>query len=336
MSSTFSVPVLELPKFGKHPNADSLSIVQIEGCPCIFKTGDFQQGDKVAYVPVDAMVPLADPRFSFLAKGKEFPEGARSRIKAIRLRGVFSMGLLVKAPDELSLGMDAAEALNIHKHEEQEPVWKTSADAEKDPGFMPRYDMESYRKYRHLLVPGERVIATEKIHGCNARFVYRDGKLWVGSHNRFVKDNPEKASLWWEIARKYDLEKKLAEVPGFGLYGEIYGQVQDLKYGAGPGEIFLRVFDVINTHSRSYLSHDELQQFVKGLGLDAVPVLYDGEYIPEKLEPLAEGQSSLATNIREGIVIRPATERYNHVTGRTLFKLVSEAYLLRKEGTEFH
>jgi hypothetical protein len=46
--------------------------------------------------------------------------------------------------------------------------------------------------------------------------------------------------------------------------------------------------------------------------------------------------SGKAVHVREGIVIRPVKERYEHDIGRVILKSVNEAYLLRGgETTEF-
>ena len=41
--------------------------------------------------------------------------------------------------------------------------------------------------------------------------------------------------------------------------------------------------------------------------------------------------------IREGVVIRPARERYSEeLSGRLVLKSISDDYVLRKGGTEYH
>lgn len=110
---------------------------------------------------------------------------------------------------------------------------------------IPCYDLEALRRHSYVFDPGEQVAVYEKIHGANGR-AYHDGEqLWVGSRNQWKKrpDDPEQ-NLWWKAATRYKLEEKLAKVPGLVLYFEVFGQVQDLKYGAKPGEVFLAVFDV--------------------------------------------------------------------------------------------
>ena len=70
-----------------------------------------------------------------------------------------------------------------------------------------------------------------------------------------------------------------------------------------------------------------------------MPVLFEGPYDIDALLRLANGTETItgtAANIREGLVVRSATERYSTVLGgRAIGKLVSSAYLLRDGGTEY-
>lgn len=337
--STFNVPVVVVPKVGKHPNADNLSIVTIFNTPVIFRTGDFHEGDLAVYVPYDAVVPLSDPLFSFLGKGNN--NATTARIKPVRLRGIYSEGLLVKPKPGMIPGEDVQSSFGITKYEEPEQ-FSMATDNEKDPGFMPRYEVEPYLKYKHLLTDNEDVVVTEKIHGCNGRFGYVNGRLWVGSHSTIKRFN--ETNLWWKVAVKLNLEEKLKKFPGVIFYGEVYGQVQDLKYSVSPAEgVRLRIFDAYDTGVREdgtrqtgrWFDWSEIEQMTESAGLKTVPKLYEGPLVRATVEALRTGKSTLDNlTMREGIVIRPMKERYNTETGRTLLKLVSEEYKLRKNGTE--
>lgn len=331
--SEFHVQVVEIGKFGKHPNADSLSIIQVMGSyPCIFRTGDFQTGDKAVYIPVDAMVPAKDPRFSFLTED-EMKEWVR--VKAKKLRGIFSMGLLIKADPSWEVGTNVQELLGIRKYEPPEEGAHTGGENEKDPGFLPSYtDIEGLRKYKHLLVPGEEVVLTEKIHGANARFVYRDGRLWCGSHHQIKKE--DQANLWWRAAKRYDLANKLQYVwtEGIVLYGEVYGQVQDLKYGAAPNELWLAFFDAYRPEIGRYMDFEDFKRMLEQLDLPMVPVLYKGPWSEELMQE-SNGKTTVpmanAKHCREGFVVRPTTERWDNHVGRVILKMPGEDYLLRKQ-----
>lgn len=339
--SDFKVQIVALGACGKHPNADNLGITQVFGQNCIYNlAGRWQEGDLAIFVPAEAVVPLDRPYFKWLDKG----DGKTTmRIKPVRLRGIYSEGFLIR-PSEvfdyrsmLTEGQDVTADLGVVKYEEPES-FVMGGENEKDPGFMPHYDMEPYWKYKHLLLDGEEVVVTEKIHGCNARFAFKDGRLWVGSHGCVKRESED--NLYWKVAKDYDLDAYLAKHDGLVFYGEIFGQVQDLKYGVSQAEGYrLQIFDIYDSNTKTWLDYNTMVEICafKDLahGLPTVPVLYSGPLDRNVVEGLRGGKSILDPNtIREGVVVRPVKERFNYETGRTLFKIVSEEYKLRKKGTE--
>jgi RNA ligase (TIGR02306 family) len=317
--SEFKVEVSRVSGVVKHPNADTLSIADINGYPVIFRTGDYEEGQLAVYVPVDSVVPDL-PEWAFLS--------GHRRIKAKRLRGVFSMGLLSKALPEWTLGQDVQAEMGIEKWE-PEMALNMNTENERDPGFLPVFtDIEGLRRHKTVLVPGEEVVITEKIHGANARFVYRDGALWVGSHKNIKRR--DETNMWWRLAIALGLEEKLAQIPGTAIYGEVYGQVQDLKYGI-PSGTKLILFDALDTNTRTYCNYDEFRRVASLLGLPTVPELYRGPWSMD-LASHAEGKTTVvgADHVREGFVVRPIAERWDHKCGRVILKMIGEGYLLRK------
>lgn len=326
----FNVEVVKLESSERHPNADLLSIAHIfGGYPVVYKTESFKVGDKLVYIPIDSLVPLDDPRFSFLS---ENADKKTQRIKAKKLRGVFSMGMLVPADPEWKVGENVQEKLRIQKWEPPPPKnchINAYSEQAKDPGIIPIYtDLDSLRKYKNVLLEDEEVVITEKLHGANARYVYGNDEMWCGSHRTFKKR--DERNMWWQVAIKYDLEKILSENPDTALYGEVYGQVQDLRYETQQGELRFAAFDLYDAKAGKYFDYDEFAAFCARYSIPCVPVLYRGPWKKELWE-LAEGQSSIApSHCREGIVVRPAKERWNDRMGRVILKLVGQSYLLRK------
>jgi len=322
--SSFKVEVVRIGEVRRHDNADTLSITQVFNYPVIFRTGEYAVGDLAAYVPVEAVVAEA-PQWEFLA--------GHRRIRAKRLRGVFSMGLLTPAPAGASEGDDVAAALGITKYDPPVPM-QMGGECENDPGFIPRYtDIENFLRYGSKIAPGTEVVITEKIHGANARFVHDGQRLWVGSHGQIKA--PSESNMWWRAARNCDLETKLARAPRMVFYGEVFGAVQDLKYGAKNGELFVRFFDVLDSTNRTYLDWDKTAALLTDLELAAAPLLYRGVLpVMAELRGLTETTSALAENMREGIVIRPVVEQWDDEVGRVILKLIAEQYLLRKGGSE--
>lgn len=322
--SEFHVNVVRIGEIEKHPNADALSITRVHGgYPVLFRSGEYKPGDLAVYVPIDSIVPADDPRWDFLA--------GHRRIRAKRLRGVFSMGLLTAADPTWNEGDDVAAALRMEKYDPEEPAHTGGARVigegdEPDPGLMPVYDIEGLRRHRNALADGEEVVLTEKIHGENARYLFDGERLWVGSHKRIKKDRPD--SQWWQAARACDLETKLREVPGLAFYGEVHGYTKGFAYGVAPGSRGLRFFDALDTKTRMWLDAGEFFCLCMQLGLPTVPVLYRGPWSWDLVEH-ANGSSTLGAHIREGFVVRPVRERSTHSLPRVILKMHGEAFLLK-------
>ena len=320
--SEFHVEVVEMRSIEPHPNADALEITRVRGeYPVCIRKGEFKPGDRAVYLPVDSIVRTDGP-FAFLGPAPT------ARIKAKRLRGVFSMGLLIPADPAWPIGANVQSELGVEKYEPEQHL-TTSGEDEADPGFLPVYtDIEGFRRHPNVLREGELVVITEKIHGANGRWLHRDGRLWVGSHKRIKRK--DETNLWWRAAKQYSLAERLEPYSGIAIYGEVFGQVQDLKYGAAQGEIKLALFDAMDTRTREYLNADAFFRLAERLCLPTVPVLYRGPWSRSLLE-LAEGKSAIAGHVREGFVVRPVEERFEHM-GRVILKMVGEGDLTRKGG----
>lgn len=346
--SEFHVQVVRLGDIKPLENSDFLGITEVYGAggyPCIVKRGDFKPGDLAIYIPVDSVVPDTE-QFNFLAPSQKVPgsNNANSRLPvgsvperyrhicAKRLRGTFSMGLLIPVADGMAEGDDVSKVLGITKHEPPPVVFRTEPGTggmdEQDHGLMPCYtDIEGLRRYPFALTEGEEVIITEKIHGENFRAVHDGERLWVGSRTRIKKETDE--SRWWQAARSLDLTSKLTAAPMMAVYGESHGYTGGFPYGAAKHTANLRLFDVMETKTRRYLDYDEFVAFCAERGLPVAPVLYRGPW-SAGLRALANGQSTLdPSHIREGIVVRPVRERFDSKLGRVILKLHGEEFLLK-------
>ena len=304
-------------KLEPHPNADKLEIARIFSFTCCVGKGQFEDGQLAAYVQPDSVVDSTRPEFEFL-KGHE-------RIRVRRLRGILSLGLVMACPEGMIEGDDAAEFYGV-THYEPGMVQSVSDEMEPPPVgvYVPKYDVESMYRFRSLFLDGEEVVATEKIHGANARFMFHDGRMWAGSCGEWKKPNP--GNMWWRVVDLYPwIEQVCRAFPGDVIYGEVFGNVQSLKYGATGTEVFFRAFDIFR--NGEYLNYLDFECI---LGVDQrVPVLYRGRFDFDLLVTLSDGQSTLADHMREGIVVRPIIERRDDHVGRIQFKLVSNDYLAK-------
>lgn len=302
-----------------HPNADTLSVVRVFGFTVVVKTADWQGITIGAYIPPDSVCPDLE-QYSWL--------GDKRRIRARKIRGVTSMGLLMPAPEGSKVGDEVSVQMGI-THYEPHSQGLEGKHGDKDPAggpqvYAPHYDVSNSRRYMHLLAEQEEVVATEKVHGANARYVYLNERFWCGSRNQWKAESQN--CLWWQaLAASPELQDFLKSNPGLVVYGEVYGDVQDMRYNCLKGEVKFAAFDIM-AHGE-WLPHDEARKIAPELPW--VPEVYRGPFDWNKLCELAEGDSILAVGRHhmEGIVIKPLKERDTLEVGRLQLKLVSNRYL---------
>ena len=307
-------------KLEPHAESDHLAIVRDGGRQVVVRRDEWKDGDLGVLVPVDSMVHSRAPEFSWLAGGEEWV-----RIRPRMLRGQWSEGVLVPAPPCVFEGEDVTHLLKIKRYAPPMP----SGNSVGGPSVaVPVYDVESFNKFGHLITEGEDVVVTEKIHGANARYVYCDGKMHFGSRQQWKSED----SIWGKAASK-QLRRMCELNPRLVVYGEVYGWVQDLRYGASPGEVKLAVFDMYDTYEHVFLPWRFVQSTCYIHGVPTVPEVMRGPWDKRILE-MAGSKSLLADHPREGIVIQPWNPRCSSVAklpcnGRVILKKVSNEYLAR-------
>lgn len=311
------VPVVLKP----HPNADSLSIVEIYGWTVCARTEDWVGKDRGAYIPPDSLVDTTRPEFAWLAT----PGRTQERIKVKKLRGVVSMGLLI--PTDAPIGSDVMEQLGVKHYEppmKGEPGTPKGPSLEAGPGpsaYAPSYDVENARRYgKVVFTEGEPVIVTEKIHGANGRWLFDGEKLHCGSRSEWKREGV--GFPWTALEACPWLRDWLMAHPNLVVYGEVFGQVQDLKYDR---KLDVAVFDIL--HGSTWLNADEAR--ILGAGLQWVPELARTIWSWPAIAEYAEGKSMLADHVREGCVIKPLVERTCLEIGRVQAKIVGNGYLER-------
>lgn len=230
------------------------------------------------------------------------------------------------------------------------------------PNFPKYTDIENFKNYQNVIEDNEEVVISEKIHGCNFRcslqekklveeflprkerikfklqrilnkvtfgfFIYDPYIFLVGSRNCNLRDVKRKdndlMNAYWKIAKRFELDQKL-EV-GEVIYGEIYGDgVQFLTYG--EKDITVKFFDLFK--NGKYVDFEEFISICKERGLPNVPILYKGKLEKEILVNLSKGNSYIANHIKEGVVVKPVKERYDHRLGRVILKYINDDYLVK-------
>ncbi|MFN3197738.1 MAG: RNA ligase (ATP) [Bradymonadia bacterium] len=359
----FSVDVVEV-IIEPHPNADALDLARVGDYMSIVKKGQFATGDLAAYIPEQSIVPqwlLAEMGLLGRLAGKN-----KDRVKAIRLRGVLSQGLMYAARPQWQVGDDVAAELGIEKYRPQLPTHMAGKHWSAGLERCMRYDIDAHRRFPDVIEEGEQVVFTEKIHGTWTQFGVMSADLTDPEHGALVvaskgvaakglafkiDEEARQKNLYVRAARSLEVEGRIrrvfAEALGLGpvfVLGELFGRgVQDLHYGAEgrteqvPG---FRVFDIHvgRPGNGRFLEDAELDEACEVLGLPRVPVLYRGPFSAQAMDTHADGKETISgagRHIREGIIMRTVPERRDDSLGRVQLKRVSAAYLLRNGGTEY-
>lgn len=355
--STFSVPVTRITAIKEHSGADKLQLAVVEGFQCVVPKDQYQVGDLVIYVPEGAIVPENILEISGLT-GK-LAGKAKNRVKAIRLRGELSRGLVLPltilehapfGPKTFFAwdtnfatweGRDVADWLGITKYEPVIPVHMRGISIPR-PEWMPKYtDIERIERYMDVLQPGEEVRIACKLHGTSfaAGMSRSEKELKVSSRNHVLAFDEN--NVYWRAALKYNLDEVLLDIlhetgaETAVIYGEIVGPgvQKGYSYGVESGDIALYWFDLMLDGKYQEIDYAEEVLW----DLDPAPVEYRGPFDMKIVERLAEGPDPIAgTSINEGVVIRPVAERYAPNLGRVILKFINPEYSLQKNITEYH
>lgn len=193
--SKFEVLIEQVKNVRDHPNADRLSLLDINGFTCIsakLEDGShrYKDGDPVAYIPEGSVLP------EWLLKAMDFWNEEKQigtlngkngdRIKAMRLRGILSQGVVypccgITAEDgthfrkwmrmadgeihKVGVGWDVAEDLGITKYEPPIPASMGGEVFSHSYDLIYKFDIENAQKFENVFHSDDEVNITEKLHG---------------------------------------------------------------------------------------------------------------------------------------------------------------------------
>jgi RNA ligase (TIGR02306 family) len=325
--------------------ADKIEKVRILGWCVVVLKGDFNVGDRCVYYEIDSYLPI-ESRYEFLRKSsykliKDTGEEG-FRLKTIRMRGQISQGLVMPVRHFASydcvyfgeVGTDVTECLGVKKYEAPIPACLSGEVKGAMPSIIPKTDEIRVQSIPEILaeLKGKPFYITEKMDGSSGTFYHIDGVFGVCGRNWEYREGN---NSFWQLAKKHDLEKKLAlVVKAYGFNIAVQGEV------CGPGiqknriglkTVTFYVFTIYNIDTGVRIGYYEMSNICKDLGVDMVPVLeYDTqfpEYTVDDMLEMAKGKYPSGKD-REGIVIRSFEPMYSQIlNGPMSFKTINNDYL---------
>jgi RNA ligase (TIGR02306 family) len=344
--STIKVEVCEILEIKIHHNADALELATVQGWQMCIKKGVHHPGDLVVYFEQGTVLTkeVADRLNvgAYLSEKTDINGDRVLVVHRIKLRGEPSFGLVVQPEAGMELGADVAEFYGATKY--HPPIKAQAGDSASDDPDFPKYtNLENMRSYPKMLEAGELVVATEKIHGTNARvgFVWHSDEerptMMAGSRALRRKEPEDPISMvvntYWFPHTLIGVKKLLADLQDRGhkqaiLYGEVYGQgIQAYTYG--EKRMNFRAFDLML--DGKYVDYPIFKSLCDKHQVEQVPLVYEGAFSIEVIKGLSDGNSLIGgTHGREGVVVKPMAERDDPKSGRVILKYIGDRYLFGK------
>jgi RNA ligase (TIGR02306 family) len=321
------------------PNAAAIEVAQIRGWKVVVKKGDFQAGDHVLYVEVDAALPLDDERFAFLEqRGKKVFGGRKVHVlKTARLRGQYSQGIAFPLNEfpELTDGADPDEVLGIELWEPPMPAGMPHAKGP-FPSFLVKTDAERVQnlepdQWDEILQQRDEWQPTEKVDGSSVT-AWRTGDGVVHVASRNLELAPESGNLWFSLVDQFPLEV------GQWLQGEVIGpgvQANPLQLKNQRIAVFgFGEFDA-ERPSKASTVRFERSNWPAWAQETAVPI-YPDLKLPETVAETISQADGIRSQLNpkvgaEGIVWTHAHAVSPEFLGRPVFKSISAKYLLKHD-----
>jgi len=335
--------------------ADRIEEVWVDGWSVVCQKGIHNIGDSVLYFELDSFLPESDKRFeSFMKFGtRTFNGVVGHRVKTVRLKGVYSQGVIIPISEFPEIDNDAdreqdyAEYLGIVKWEA--PEVSQSAGKYGDtkgsfPWFLHKSDQERIQNLYGRLSNthhNEKFVGTLKMDGSSITVFYVDADRYgdrcsgVCSRNLELKYDPElpfeEQGCFIKGAINSDLfnkAKKLHETYGgfYAIQGELVGAgIQKTFEKFDEYQVFAyNIFDIVKGE---YVPYHMFEEMCFYLDIQTVPVVYEPQYILREdlktILDMATGEG-LRAPYREGIV-------WKELNGNCQFKAISNKYLEKEK-----
>lgn len=372
--STFCAPISRVRAVEAIPKADRIELAVVGDYRSVVPVGSVQPGDLVGYLPEGALLPdwllqrlgLWNPELGMgVLSG---PEGRRISPRVMRntltegivvpLRVHDAEVLLDLADGQAAVveGQDVADLLGLTKW--RPPIApQFQGRVELIHGFTFRFDIEDRKSWPDVILEGEMVSYTEKLHGVfmavgvvpglnnpnllngdtfvSSKQLFGDGLVF--SDTSLNGDNNYVRALE-SLQRPVEALRRAAGDAPIYVAGELFGLGVQRRFAYGQKRHSVRCFDVYQgmPHRGRWLGVKEKREFLQDLGFAMVDTLYEGPHDLALMRQLRSGPSvtGAGAHIREGLVITPMQERRDPGIGRVILKEVSPAYLKGTDGSE--
>lgn len=339
-----------------HPNADALLLGKVGSYQVVIQKGLYNDGDVVVFAPEKSILS-GDIKTEF----EKYLVGTnKDRVKAVRLRGEISSGIIIPnhlLPDlsEFEIGEDISEKIGITHYEPPIPTQLAGKVKPFTMSHIGQHDCEHVGVYVNELIQGERVVLSEKLHGSQNIIAHNvDTNETIVSSKGMIKKGlvlqEEDSNTYWIACRNDDIINKIRKNFDSGVV-QIFGEVIPVQGGFHYGQVkpTTKIFDI--RHNGVSVPYDMVSEDFRSLW---APIIFDGEIeliekeivifsdpekgihktkktyvLPEFVQKLAEQKERVSgkeLHWAEGLVIRPYIDRKASDGTPLRLKVISKFY----------
>tara|TARA_R100001163_G_C5068510_1_gene209044 strand:+ start:15793 stop:16809 length:1017 start_codon:yes stop_codon:yes gene_type:complete len=315
--------IAEILDVKKHPKADSLDLATVLGYQCVVPLNQYKKGDYVVYIEPDSVLPKDEPW------AERYLKYAKTRVKAMKLRGEWSEGIIMDLSmilpllpndhggiDTLFPGDDVTDILKVTHY--VAPVPLSDGAIGGLPYSIPKTDEERWENLVNKEIPkwlGQIVDVTLKVDGQSWSAYYKRDKKEFGVLGRRMAFDPETANLYTNHIERYNIREKLTEYcekhqVSLCIRGESYGEnIQKMKHNPHSKlDAGLTIFSVYNMDNNKYEMKQDKYYFVNlcnELRLPHVDIIEkDVPLTKEMIDKYSKEIKKLNGKPFEGVVIK--------------------------------
>lgn len=174
---------------------------------------------------------------------------------------------------------------------------------------------------------GDSIIIQEKIDGANAAIRYdAENDVLVAQSRKNILNISNNLRGFYEYVQRLDKEKfKKVVPPNFVVFGEWLVH-HSVKYPIDRYNQFY-IYDVYDLNTNSYAPQWVVKDIAERLGLNYVPVFYEGDFVSWEHCYQFVGKTELGGEYAEGIIVKNQTTINNPDTRNPFYlKIVSEKF----------
>lgn len=319
--STIVASIEKVIRLDSIEQADKLELATVKGWKVVVKKGTVSVGDLVVFIPIDTIVNIQKPHFSFLKD---------ERIRTMRIRGVFSQGLILPSTSlekEIRDAMEwtesnssnVADVIGVKKFEKEQPQQHQQHTVPSYVPFpldvIPRTNEDNLQSSPQSVeeIINKEIYITKKLDGSSMTLLWRDERFTVCSRNIVVYDidgDNEIVRLQHDMVTFVLLHDWRSSFRGkhLGIQGEFCGP----KINANRMQLTENIFYVFNLYcleTNKLFTKTDTAHLCEHHGFQTVPILFEGTFTSVwdsvRLQQFANEVTYGKGIPGEGIVVRP-------------------------------